>query len=140
MKLLAHFIRELKQIGLYDTSSRLTEAVIGVAKAIEEQDLTDYDMLKCKLVLDRLIKQEPLSPLTGDEDEWFSDSEEWDKNLRCPRVFREKSTGDCYDIHGKMFINTVDGKQVLTSNKDSHVLITFPYTPKTEYVHITDNK
>jgi len=140
MKLVSHFTRELKQIGLYDTSSRLTEAVMGVAKSIDDQDLTDYDMLKCKIVLEKLIKQEPLTPLTGDEDEWISDDETWDKNLRCPRVFREKSTGNCYDIHGRMFIKNVDGKQVLSTNKDSHVLIKFPYTPKTEYIHISDNK
>lgn len=140
MKLLSHFTRELKLANLYDTSRKDIDIILQLAKMIDSQDLVSSDLLRCRLILDKLLKKEPLTPLTGDEDEWISDDEQWDVNLRCSRVFREKSTGKCYDIHGKMFISFVNGQNVVSSNVDSHVLITFPYTPKTEYIEIPNNK
>jgi hypothetical protein len=136
MTLLSHFTRELKLAGLYDTTQKDIHVITELAKLIDSQDLTEYDLLKVRLILEKLLKKEPLTPLTGDEDEWISDDETWDVNLRCPRVFREKSTGNCYNIHGKMFISIDDqGRQNVTSNVDSHVLVTFPYTPITEYIN-----
>ena len=65
------------------------------------------------------------------------------QNKRCSRVFRQEDRfdGQAYDIQGKVFIEhgyDEDGKETTYSytNSDSNVPVTFPYTPKTEYVDV----
>ena len=73
----------------------------------------------------------PWSPLTGEDDEWgkpYTD-DGLQQNKRCSHVFREN--GEAYDSQGKVFTDP-DGCSF--TSKDSRVLVTFPYTPKTEYV------
>lgn len=67
----------------------------------------------------RLANFLPLSPLTGEDDEWTDDGQ----NKRCPQVFKDE-TGT-YDIHGKIFSD--DGGESFYSCKESKVYITFPY-------------
>lgn len=84
--------------------------------------------------LEKLLRFEPLTPLTGEEDEWNDISDMhgepcW-QNRRCGRVFRD-ATG-AYDIEGKVFVDP-DGCSY--TSRDSRVYITFPYRPHTEIVH-----
>lgn len=77
----------------------------------------------------------PWGPLTGADDEWM---EPWDgadllQNRRCSRVFSDKD--GAYDSEGRVF-RTPSGS--CYTNRDSRVRITFPYTPKTEYVDVPE--
>lgn len=54
------------------------------------------------------------------------------QNKRCSHVFKDKD-GNAYDIDGKVF-REPDG--CCFTSKDSFVPVTFPYTPKTEYVDV----
>lgn len=83
----------------------------------------------------KLLKFEPLRPLQGTDDEWTNVEGNMFQNKRYSRVFKNKDTGEVYDIEGKVFVEP-DGT-AFTSN-DSKVNITFPYTPKTEYVYINE--
>ena len=65
MSLLSHFTRELKLVGLYDTSSKLTDVLLDFAKNVDQQELTKYDLLRIKLIIEKLVKKEPLTPFTG---------------------------------------------------------------------------
>lgn len=77
---------------------------------------------------------EPWGPLTGEDHEWgepFTESGT-QQNKRCSHVFKD-ADGNAYDGQGKVF--TEPGGCSYTS-RDSRVPVTFPYTPKTEYVKV----
>lgn len=82
-----------------------------------------------------LFKGEPLTPLTGEDDEWV-----WLKdegvygNIRCARVFKKKN-GEAWDIEGIVFRQT-DGSFIYGAG--SHTVITFPYMPFTDIRDISE--
>ena len=81
----------------------------------------------------RLAMFKPIAPLTGEDWEWTEVSETmgskcW-QNKRASHVFKDED--GAYDINGRVF---VDSNGVSYTNVNSHIPITFPYTPKTEYV------
>ncbi len=79
-----------------------------------------------------LANWEPLTPLTGDDDEWNEVSDGVFQNKRCSRVFKD-GDGRAYDIQGKVF-REPDGASY--TSRDSRVYVTFPYTPTTEFVDV----
>ena len=81
--------------------------------------------------LEKLLRYEPLRPLTGDDSEWFEYAENRFQNKRCSHVFKEY--GIAYDSAGKVFIDK-DGCSY--TSKDSRVEINFPYVPKVEYINV----
>ena len=92
--------------------------------------------------LEKLLNFKPLTPLTGEDDEWVKLEYNNDmayQNKRCSNVFK-RADGTAYDIDGKLFwewrtdgIDEQPYKSYYT-NKDSIVDITFPYVPRVEYV------
>lgn len=89
-------------------------------------------------VLNRLLRYRPLTPLTGEDDEWeesafLSDEEKTvEQNKRFSSVFRENyDNSTAHDIHGKIFSD--DGGETWYSNRHSNVPITFPYLPGDDY-------
>lgn len=91
-------------------------------------------------VLSKLLNYEPLAPLTGDDDEWMDVTETIGRkawmNKRCSRIIKEED-GKCYDLEGRVFRDP-DGST--WTNRDSWVEITFPYTPKHEFVDRTQEE
>lgn len=90
----------------------------------------------------KLAKFEPLVPLTGEDWEWTDTGHNYQNN-RCSHVFKDYD-GNCYDIDGKVFwewCKPYDGREPFEPYKayytcrESRVPVTFPYTPKTEYVY-----
>ena len=79
----------------------------------------------------RLVQFEPISPLTGEAHEWGTEVSP-NQNNRCSRVFRDED-GTAYDSKGKVFVEA-GGVGYLSG--DSRVPVTFPYTPKTEYINV----
>ncbi|MHB8284375.1 MAG: hypothetical protein ACYDD1_06835 [Caulobacteraceae bacterium] len=86
-------------------------------------------------ILEKLLRFEPLTPLTGEDDEWNEVGYGTWQNRRCGRVFK-KADGAAYDIDGKVF---VDPNGAAFTSRDSRVPVTFPYTPKTERVLVDAN-
>ena len=82
----------------------------------------------------KLADFEPLGPLTGEDWEWGESfcGDGTQQNNRCSHVFRNKKIG-AYDGQGKVF---KEENGCCYTNSDSRVPITFPYTPKTEYVDV----
>ncbi len=85
----------------------------------------------------RLFKQlasfEPIMPLSGDADEWNEVGEGMFQNNRCSHVFKDSADGQAYDCEGRIF-REPNGS--CFTSKDSRVMVTFPYTPKREYVDV----
>jgi hypothetical protein len=90
----------------------------------------------------KLAAFEPVVPITGEDWEWVETSTGVYQNKRCSHVFKQpdRFNGQAYDIDGRVFWewvkSSIDGtiyKSYFTGG-DSFVPITFPYTPKREYV------
>lgn len=87
-------------------------------------------------LLRTLLRFEPLTPLTGEPDEWVVhdyDDRLYAQNKRCGRVFQRRD-GTAYDIDAVVFRDP-DGSCWNTG--DSARDVTFPYTPTTEIVDRT---
>ena len=90
----------------------------------------------CLSLFEQLVSYKSLSPLQGGEDEWINITdmagrELWQNN-RCYSVFKE-ADGKAYNMDGKVFR---EPNGACYTNSNSHVYITFPYTPTTEYVDV----
>ena len=80
----------------------------------------------------RLASWKPLSPLTGEDDEWNECDENRWQNNRASNVFKNEK-GEAWDIDGITFWEWYakeDGtrSKVYFTDKDSSVPVTFPYT------------
>lgn len=85
-------------------------------------------------VIGQLLAYEPITPLTGGDDEWMTVSEDvmgrpgMEMNVRCGRVWRVD--GVCYDQDAVIFRTRRYGA---INGWDSARRVTFPYTPTTRY-------
>lgn len=83
-------------------------------------------------LLGKLLRFEPIGPLTGEPDEWVEVGPGVHQNRRCSRVFKQadRFNGQAYDLDGIVWEEPDGG---LFTNWESMVPVVFPYTPKTEY-------
>jgi hypothetical protein len=84
--------------------------------------------------IEKTLSWEPITPLTGEDDEWLDQSEAsgyplW-QNKRCSRVFKG-ADGIAYDVHGVVFR---EPSGVCYTNGKSRTTVVFPYLPRTTYV------
>lgn len=89
----------------------------------------------CASAFAELARFQPLGPLTGADDEWFDHGDGMFQNIRCSHVFKQpdRFDGQAYDLDGRIFR---EPSGACFTNRDSMVPITFPYTPKREYVDV----
>jgi hypothetical protein len=125
--------RELELAGLFradsDYGGHIGNAVLKIIELFASEGHSGFSAHLAIDIFERVARFEPLTPLTGADDEWFEPTPGLFQNVRCPRVF--KDADGTYDSEGRIFRDP-DGSCV--TNKDSRVAITFPYTPKREYV------
>ncbi len=108
MSILSRAKDELRRINFGEDDSR---AMIEILERFFEQWDSGGAVWAAAPVLQRLIAGKPLSPLSGDNDEWREVGDGVFQNLRCSSVF--KRDGKIYDID-------VEGRPQ----------ITFPYNPE----------
>jgi hypothetical protein len=101
---------------------RMDANVLELLEVLSNQGHSNFTANYVLTVFDRLAHYLPLTPLTGEDDEWNEHSQ----NKRCPTVFKD-AFGKAYNSEGKIFSN--DGGKTWFTNKDSRVYITFPYMP-----------
>lgn len=88
--------------------------------------------------LERLLQFQPLTPLTGEADEWvFHGQGMGYQNKRCGRVFKDTEDGPAYDIEAVIFREPSGS---CFTSKDSRRAVTFPYTPSTEYLDVPEQQ
>lgn len=126
---------ELTRAGLFDKDSdyggMMGDAVMKMIRAFAEERHSGFSANMAVNIFSKLAKFEPLTPLTGEDDEWNEVEPGVFQNKRCSHVFKE--SGEAYDSEGRIFR---EPSGACFTNKNSRVYITFPYTPKREYVDV----
>jgi len=106
----------------------------------------------------KLLLQEPISPITGIDEEWILVSEEDGglyQNIRCSALFKQgkngrawyldaivKKTQNGHTFHGPFWLRKED---FLTQNLENkfhcaHYVKSFPFTPKTFYIDVIEEE
>lgn len=129
---LVEFARsELEIAGLFDKDGdyggMLGAAVLKMVEQFADEGHSGMSAGMAIALFKKVASFEPLTPLTGSDDEWNEVGPGVFQNRRCSRVFKEN--GQAYDIDGIVWRDP-DG--MTFTNRDSRVPVTFPYTPKTE--------
>lgn len=139
--------RELDLLGLFEHSPDpmnvdMRRHILHMIDEFSAEGHSGFSAAYAISILEKLLRFEPVTPLSGEDWEWVDVAEQngstlW-QNSRCSRVFKD-STG-AYDIEGKVFWEWYTDPETGEKYKshytsiDSRVPVTFPYTPKTEYV------
>ena len=154
--------RELELAGYFDEDAMyggmLGDAIMKMIDVFAEEGHSGMSASIAINVFGRVARFEPLSPLTGEDDEWTDissdsfaafpitepDDEALDiidainstkaikrlwQNKRCSHVFKDEN--GAYDSQGRIFR---EPSGACFTSKESRVPVTFPYTPKSEYV------
>lgn len=129
-------IDELTRIGMYGSGDEMNDAmcdhILKMVDVFAEEGHSGFSAEYAIGILQKLLRWQPLSPLTGEDDEW-NEEDGFFQNKRCSRVLKNEKDGQAYDIRGKVFVEP-DG--VSYTSRDSRVDIEFPYVPKTEYINV----
>lgn len=122
--------------------------ILEIIKVFEDQGHSGFSASYAINALERLLNFKPLTPLTGEDDEWHKGytrgSTTTYQNKRCPSVFMKKTNDGsitrCFDTDA-VTVSDNSGITWFTSarfNKE----ITFPYYPPTDpervYIEYTD--
>jgi hypothetical protein len=112
--------------------------ILELLEVFSEQGHSGFSAPYLIAVLETLMKFEPLTPLTGSDDEWVDHGGGHFQNKRCSRVFKQPDRfgGQAYDLEGKVFRK--DG--VSFTCGDSLVPVSFPYAPQVEYVDLNSSE
>ena len=128
---------ELKRIGMIDSGEPyndiVAKAILDLIELFASQNHSGFTAAYTVNAFKRLAMFKPLTPLTGEDNEWIEVGTGVFQNKRYSAVFKDKD-GTAYNIEGKVF--TDDGENWYTCG-DSRVNVTFPYTvpDKPEYIY-----
>lgn len=125
---ITHAKRELSVAGLDKPDSMykgmIAESVMRLIRLFALEGHSGYSAALTTQIFNDLIKFNPLTPLTGDDDEWNECATGLFQNKRCEKIFKEN--GVAYNSEGRVFHDTKDDSYYTALG--SCVEITFPYT------------
>ena len=138
-----HAREEFRAIGWMDENGNfkdemqgmICENVLELLNVFAEQGHSGSTASYALRMFERLVEFKCIAPLTGEDWEWSDTGHDVYQNRRCSSVFKNKQTGTCYDIDGKVFwewhISQHDGEPYKSyyHNGGCHTPVTFPYTP-----------
>lgn len=132
---------ELKRIGMIDSGEPYNDlAANAILELIEVFSSQGHSGFSAPYVIEtfrRLASFKPLSPLTGEDDEWDDIGEGYLQNKRYSSVFKNKEDGSTYNIEGKVF---TDDSGFCYTDRESIVDVTFPYVVPDKPEHVYKNK
>ncbi len=147
MSLLGHAEYELDRLGLNDGDDMngvMRKHLLHMVKEFADEGHSGFSANYAIKCLQRLLHFKPLTPLTGEDDEWTEVSQisgyPHFQNKRYGSVFKDGKDGNAYDIDGKVFWEWLEDengekfKSYFTSI-ESRVPVTFPYTVPDEPVY-----
>ena len=137
---------ELELAGFYDDDAFygkgvMAEAVLKLIRILGDEGHSGASASFAISIFEKLARFEPLTPLTGEDDEWADQGYTF-QNKRCMHVFKDSKDGQAYDIEGIVFYDLIkkqnDNGIVETAKSyytcfQSRVPVTFPYVPTKEY-------
>lgn len=142
--LVAYARAELERAGLFkedsDYGGMLGKAVMDLIAQFDGEGHSGMSAGMAISLFTRLAKFQPLTPLTGAEDEWMDVGAEGDnivwQNKRCGSVFRTTDKAgtviEAHDIDAECLVDSMDDHWVSTVAKP----ITFPYSPPSQMKRI----
>ena len=141
MSILSHTEEELKRIGMGpecdsdDMNGMMRKHILHMMQEFANEGHSGFSASYAISILTRLMDFKPLSPLTGEDDEWMEVSEHMGRkcyqNRRRSSIFKDEE--GVHDSDGKVFWewyrddNGEPFKSYYTC-RDSRVPVTFPYT------------
>lgn len=130
--LYAHALRELPNPGADEMQAAANTYLRELVTVFSTQGHSGFSAAYVATMLHRLLRYEPLRPLTGEPDEWVEVSDGIHQNLRCSHVFKraDRFDGQAYDLNAVVF-RDADGSSYTSA--ESMRPITFPYVPITEF-------
>ena len=141
MSLVSYAESELDRIGMTDDddmNGMMRKHLLHMVKEFSEEGHSGFSASYALQCLEKLLRFKPLSPLTGEDDEWGDVSnvsgEPMFQNKRCSSIFKHGKDGEAYDIDGKVFWEwytdneTGEKHKSYYTGKGSRVPVTFPYT------------
>lgn len=152
MSLMSHTIEELNRLGMTEDATdeynkSMRNHIIHMMQEFCNEGHSGFSAGYAVSILSKLMKYEPVTPLTGADDEWvdvasFGTGDLY-QNKRYSKIFKEGKNGKAYNIEGKVFWEWAtrpleedeEGYPGLKkykayyTSKDSRVYVTFPYTP-----------
>jgi hypothetical protein len=117
--LYCHAERELALVGeIYN--GMVNKAALEIIGVFAAQGHSGGSAQLTTQLVERLMRYEPLQPLTGENDEWMEITEGEFQNKRCSHVF--KTSDGAYDINTPMSVKGGIGNGLWAP-------IEFPYNP-----------
>lgn len=126
-------------LGKDEMDQDMRKCVLDIIDIFSEQGHSGFSAALCTNLVTKLMKFEPLTPITGEDDEWMEVGPNMFQNKRCSHVFKD-ADGKAYDSEGIIFYdilkNEDDGSEFKSyyTSSNSRVFIEFPYTPTKIYV------
>ena len=131
---------ELDRIGMTEDSPdemtvMMRKHILHMMQEFANEGHSGFSASYAISILTKLMDFKPLSPLTGEDNEWvkhdYGVNDVTHQNKRRSSVFKD-GDGECYDIDGKVFwewYRNEEGEAVRTyyTCRESRVPVTFPY-------------
>ncbi len=128
--LVKHAKEELDRAGFFDEGSdydgMLGEAVLELIDCFAKQGHSGASAPLTIALFKKVAAFEPITPLTGEDDEWNEVGKGTFQNKRACNVFKD-ADGQAYNIDGLVFKNQ---NGCTFTNSYSRVPVSFPYQPK----------
>jgi hypothetical protein len=127
----------------YRYQKMINNAVMELMEKFYDQGHSAFSASVTASLFNKLAKNKPLSPLTGDDSEWGDeiDYDNCQQNVRCYSVFRKnRDNSTAYDIDRFAFSDD-DGRSwfsagLLEEDLNLDNSVTFPYTPWHERIYV----
>ena len=115
----------------------VTRDVLELLDVFSKQGHSGFSASYVMGLFKRLVDHKPLSPLTGNDDEWSVDLDTDDKtqqNLRCPSLFRQNHDNSTAHFVDDVIFSDNGGVTWFTSSmdRDYKTPVTFPCMPPNE--------
>lgn len=143
MSLIEYAKNELARIGTDEDGMQevMNRDILEIIEKFSGQGHSGFSAGYALSVLDRLLRFKPISPLTGEDEEWNEVSPRGEyQNKRCSSVFKN-ADGAAYDIDA--IIVSDDGGITWLSSGRFRKEVTFPYVvptfPERVYIEYTED-
>lgn len=141
MSLVEYAKSELAKIGRDEEGLQdlINKNILDIVEMFSEQGHSGFSAGYALSVLERLLRYKPLTPLTGEPDEWNDTGHGSKQNKRCFSVFLD---GDKAHDNDAIIVSDNGGITWFTSGRFRKE-VTFPYTPPTHpekvYIEYTED-